>query len=163
MVIGRRIPYLTNEFLINSNQKYMCSVIRFCVLGEDATIILKQQELRIEAAILLKAGNIDNSTTSQVNPWNLYGEYTKGQHQLKSSSTSRRCLKKRTFNRLNSRIIFMPTYNDFIWSKNQNDSVRRDSGKRVAEFLENFKPKRWSCLGLGDEEKWFRVLIDKPM
>ena len=44
MVIGEIVRCLTEELLIHSDQKCMCSVIRFCVLAENVKSILKQQE-----------------------------------------------------------------------------------------------------------------------
>ena len=35
--------YVKDEFLSNSSQKYMCSVMRFCELVESVLVILKQQ------------------------------------------------------------------------------------------------------------------------
>ena len=56
----------------------------------------------------------------------------------------------------------MSMHNDINWWTNKNESVRRENAKRVAAFAENFKPGRWSFLCLGDEEKWYGSLIDKP-
>ena len=43
------------------------------------------------------------------------------------------------------------------------ESVCRDNATRVAEFDENFKPGRWSFLGLGDKEKRYGSSIDRPL
>ena len=151
MVTGGNILYLTNESLNNSNQKRMYSVIRFCALVENVPLILKQQGFwkKIESTVLLKAGTIDRSATSQVNLWNSYGRSTWVKHQWRFSGTSRRCWKEKAFNRFSSKAGSSSCHCKL---KNQYESVCLESAERIAAFVENFKPGRWSFLGRGDSE-----------
>ena len=62
---------LDKKLLINSNLKFLYSVIQLGVFMETVTLILKQHEFvkKIESVVSLNARNIDHSTTSQENPW----------------------------------------------------------------------------------------------
>ena len=44
-----------------------------------------------------------------------------------------------------------------------NKDVCRQNAIRVLSYAKDFEPGRWSLLGLGDEEKWYGSLIDKPL
>ena len=56
----------------------------------------------------------------------------------------------------------MSMYNDINWLQNKKESVCRENAIRVAPLAKNFKPGRWSFLGLGHEEKRYGSLIVKP-
>ena len=54
-------------------------------------------------------------------------------------------------------------YSDVNWLQKQNEDVCRRNAIRVASSAEDFEPGRWLLLGLGDEDKWYGSLIEKPL
>ena len=58
-------------------------------------------------------------------------------------------------------IIFMSMCTDSVYWKQNNRNDCCDNATRAAQHAQNFKPGHWSSLGPGDEDKWYRSLINK--
>ena len=83
-----------------------------------------------------------------------------GEHQFISASTYGSYLRKRVLSRFSSRAGSSSRIN---WLQNKNEDVCRQTAICLASFAEDFESGRWSCFGLGKEEKCDGSLIQKPM
>ena len=62
--------------------------------------------------------------------------------------------------RFKDRIICVSVYHDTeSWTTRKEDMCKSNS-KLVANFAKQLRPGQCAFLGLGDEEKWYRTLIE---
>ena len=60
------------------------------------------------------------------------------------------------------RIIFVSTFNDIAWTKKGNSEKCNSNSNQIKNYAQRFSQGHWTCLGPGDEKKWYGTHCYKP-
>ena len=62
----------------------------------------------------------------------------------------------------NGGIIFMSMFDDIVWGDNDNTEECDQNAIEVSKYARRFPCGRWSFLGPGLENTWYKTCSDKP-